>query len=102
MATNATNKHLWYMAATMTYGGVRKALIVKDAEIQDRITNRKVPVLYSQKVLLVGLGALSSIYLWPFYTCIDIAKLEINARRLKQEDYMLTPSCATSIMDYLF
>lgn len=72
-----------YVAATMTYGAVRKVVRLKDAQVEswdwDSNSNRKsVPMLLSQKVLLTTVGSFCAIYLWPYYVYNDMLRLEIN------------------------
>lgn len=100
------NARMTYAAAALTYGGLRKAMIVKDAELykhSDCPRKESYPLLFSQKAALVGIGALSSIYVWPYYAAIDICKLECSAKGLKVSDYManLLRERPTSIVDYV-
>lgn len=89
------DKKVIYGIVTMTYGAARKAFIVKDATLQDLNTNQKYPMPIGQKMLLVGTGALSSIYLWPFYLAIDAWRFDLIDKCIK--GYPERPS---SILDW--
>jgi hypothetical protein len=88
-----------YVAATMTYGAVRKVVRLKNAEVEswDWDSDRKpVPMLLSQKVLLTTVGSFCSIYVWPYYAYTDMLRLEIDYNKrdpsvygFKQNKYMI-------------
>lgn len=100
------------IAGLMTYGALRKAIIVKDAKIGSN-PDVKVPMLMMDKVGLVAIGGLSAIYLWPIYVYMDMCTYELNARTYcmdkKDADdfkkhYRMNPYIDEdkSIVDFLF
>lgn len=97
------DKRLLYAITTMTYGALHKVSIMKDAKIYDTVSyDRTYPILTTQKALVVGAGALSSIYLWPLYLFVDVMRLEVHSRGLKDTDYLqVPPKRPTSIIDFL-
>lgn len=84
---------LRYAAAAMTYGAIRKAIIIKDAKIYeykyDSKDYKEYPLLNTQKALLVATGALANIYTWPFYAITDCCTIESHTRGLEKTNYNL-------------
>lgn len=91
-----------YVAATMTYGAVRKIVRLKDAEVElcgRDLTKKRVPMLLSQKALLTVIGTFSAIYIWPYYAYTDLQRLEIDYHKRDASVYGFRP--CTSMIDYV-
>ena len=81
-----------YIIPVTLYGAIRKMLIVKDAEYST--WNRKtkatveIPMLITDKIVLVAASALGSIYVWPYYLYNDINTLQLylKTRDMSTED----------------
>jgi hypothetical protein len=98
-----------YLAATMAYGASRKLAITHDAQyrrtVYDTATNTYVPhtypMLVADRAFVCGMGALSSIYLWPIYAYKDLQHAEIYARGLDKNEYFRDTRLDVGLIDYL-
>ena len=66
------------------YGVGRKVFLLKDATVDERQENtktgyieyNKVPLLHTQKAVIVALGGLTTMALFPFYIYEDVKRCE--------------------------
>ena len=90
-----------YFGTTMAYSAVSRVVAVKDATTErknpdtDRYETR--PMLYRNKTLVVLLGTLVGVELWPAYFYRDIGKIELYLRGEKPEK----PSKFATCIDYI-
>jgi ABC-type uncharacterized transport system substrate-binding protein len=93
-----------YIMYTFSYGLVRKSIQMNNATITTYSDNRKknVPLLYTDKALLIGWGALASVYLWPVFLWKDLGKIELYLDKTKDpKDYGYNKEY-TTYTDYIF
>ncbi len=88
-----------YIAASMTYGLIRKTIQVRRAKVYDCKCEKKVPMLATDKVMVVAFSTLVTPLFCPLYVYHDIKDLEIEIRHLNENDYQ---SQKEDVFDYLF
>lgn len=80
-----------YVAATLSYGVLRKGIQMKDATISHYDSKQReyirVPVLICDKVLMTTLCGIASIYAWPLYMYNDLKHLEIAMKKTLQPEW---------------
>lgn len=100
-SSNAFNR---YLVATTTYGFCRKVIKLKDATVEkydiDTRTYKKMPMLTTDKMLVVTLGTLPAMYGWPMYLYNDIRLLECVMKGLDPRDYYINND-KKYVSDYL-
>jgi len=74
-----------YIPCTMTYGGIRKAIIMQNAEIEPYYEQKR-PVLVTSKVAITMLSALTAVYLWPITLFCDIYNYEAKMRGIQVKE----------------
>ena len=105
---SALNHPHFYPILTTAYGGIRKAIQVKDAHIvtHDLYTKagleegNNIPLLYVDKAALVLASAGSGMICWPFFLYWDITYLELYLRSLQPTSHGF--SAPRSVADLLF
>ena len=84
-----------YVGLTAAYGFVRKLVNLHDAhtvvtsydnETRERV-DEKVPLLVSEKCMVLSLSMFVSPVLFPFYAMDDIKNFEVYIRNLSPEKY---------------
>lgn len=91
-----------YMGCAVMYGGVRKVLQTRDASLQTRDENHMkltVPLLVSQRISIITLGALVSAVYLPYFLLSDIAEAELALRGLDPRHYDY--SKPTTTLEYI-
>lgn len=91
-----------YMVATSSYGIIRKAIQLQDAKIQrKREKDSRIPLLMSDKVMLISFSGILAIYVWPMFLYNDLKKAEIAWKGLSPSDYDMDVQ-KSHLSDYLF
>jgi hypothetical protein len=93
-----------YMVA---YGVGRKMLLLRGATIDERQENaetgrieyNKVPLLYTQKLVVVALSGLTVLPFFPYYVYDDIKRCERYVRGIPDKK---APSFHTMLVDHVF
>lgn len=96
------NPSVRYCIAAATYGAVRKAVYLRDAKVNSRDYSCKepVPMLFTHKLAIVGVGSISAIYVWPYYLYNDMCNMEILLTKKNNNDYFRSNG-NTLWLDYL-
>lgn len=93
-----------YLLGASTYGAVRKAYQVSNAteDVYDAssYTHRKVPMLFVDKCMLVGVSILITPTLAPVFVYEDMRWLEMRTRKADPVDYGYNEK--KHVFDYLF
>ncbi len=102
-----------YIAATVAYGVGRKVVTLSKYDSYERpdynkfnnerkeFEKRKVPLLTTEKLGIIALGGVSSIFWWPLQLIRDLNKIEIAMRGLQDDDAFSTNLKPTYFLDFV-
>ena len=93
-----------YVAATLSYGLLRKGLEMKNATIsyydREKRENTRIPVLLCDKAIVTAVSGVAAVYTWPLYVYRDLKKLEVRNKKLNPTWYDMNEE--RFLLDYLF
>ena len=76
----------------LCYGLFRNTFYIKDATIKDLdspVVEKRIPLLYSQKLFAIGCSTIIQIYYWPIIMGIDMSRFEIWLRNKNTNSYFV-------------
>lgn len=76
----------------LCYGLFRNTFYIKDATIKDLdspVVEKRIPLLYSQKLFAIVCSTTIQTYIWPFTMCIDTSRFEIWLRNKNANSYFV-------------
>jgi hypothetical protein len=76
-----------YIIVASTYGFTRKYFQMRNTTQLDHKYEHKIPILFTQKILISTVCGMASMYLWPYYLYNDLNKIEISLSNKKPEEY---------------
>jgi hypothetical protein len=94
----------------MAYGFVRKVvdlvhakIIIRDYDQTNReYHDRPIPMLLTDRVVVMGISTLAAPYLLPKYLYDDMSCIELRLRNANPDDYGYGDKGKRSIIDYMF
>lgn len=87
-----------YATCAFVYGACRKIVQTHGIHFEvhnDKHEKIKIPLLFSQRLAVIGIGSVVSAIYMPMYAMYDLGRLEIAIRGADQTLYGYTPSIST-------